>query len=670
VLYISYDGASEPLGRSQVVAYLLRLAASCDITLISFEKRADDRAETRRLLGGAGIEWVPLAYHARPPVLSTAWDIGRGALAARRAARRGGAQIVHCRSYVPGVMALLSGRRRRWRFLFDIRGFWVDERVQGGLWAPDGPLYRLGKRCERWLFGSADAVVTLTGASVGQIRDWLAGRPVGVHVIPTCADVERYGRTGPRARPRVVWSGSIGTTYRFEQALALADAIDRPLTVLTRQIELARAAIGPRRADLRSVAPELVAGELAPGDIGLCLVAGQGSANVARAPTRLAEYLAAGMVVAVSPGIGDLDTLVTEHGVGVVVHPGGESAVRAAAERLRRLADDPAVRDRCRALAEQRFSTEAGAGDYLSIYRDLLDGDGAAAATGPAAPPRSAASGPFPASPEDRAERVIEPAKRRLTLRRLPRDRAVIGVLAARDFKLKYQQSLLGPLWLVLQPLALLLAFLIAFRGLGGASDAHQPYVVVTLVGLSAWSFFQASMTIGTASVLTNANLVRYTPCPRVAFPLAGILACLPSFAVVATAAVIGAGLTGHLSGRVVLLPLGLLWLLTLTAGIVGITSSLAVRYRDIVNALPLLLQVGVFVAPIGYSLSAMSPTVRAIVELNPLTGLIEAWRWMVLSGYAPQVEPLAVSAALTIALASAGWMVFSRIETTMADEI
>jgi lipopolysaccharide transport system permease protein len=271
---------------------------------------------------------------------------------------------------------------------------------------------------------------------------------------------------------------------------------------------------------------------------------------------------------------------------------------------------------------------------------------------------------------EDPSERVIVPAKRRLKLRDLPRQWEVIRVLAARDFKLKYQQSLLGPLWLVFQPLALLLAFLVAFKGLGNVHTSNEPYVVFTLIGLSAWSFFQASMTIGTASVITNLNYVRYTPCPRPAFPLAATLASLPSFAVVAVAAIVGAIATGHLSPGVVLLPLGLLWLLVLTAGIVGISSAIAVRYRDVIQALPFLLQIGVFVVPVGYSLAGLSPVVRKIVELNPMTGLIEAWRWMVLSGYSPGIAPIVISLALTVVLAVTGWRVFSRLETTMADEI
>src|SRR3954454_14113553 len=116
VIYVSYDGAAEPLGQSQVVAYLERLAADCDIELISFEKPGDDRAAVGARLQAAGIRWSPLGYHRKPPVVSTAFDVVRGSRRIREiAARIEGPLILHARSYVPALMALrarLGGRGR------------------------------------------------------------------------------------------------------------------------------------------------------------------------------------------------------------------------------------------------------------------------------------------------------------------------------------------------------------------------------------------------------------------------------------------------------------------------------------------------------------------------------------------------------------------------------
>jgi ABC-type polysaccharide/polyol phosphate export permease len=267
-------------------------------------------------------------------------------------------------------------------------------------------------------------------------------------------------------------------------------------------------------------------------------------------------------------------------------------------------------------------------------------------------------------------ERIIAPAKRRLRLRDLLRERAVIGVLAGRDFKVKYKQSMLGPLWLVFQPLALLAAFFVAFRGIGDVQTSGVPYALFALSGLAIWAFFQAAMTIGAVALISNYHLIRFTPCPRPAFPIAGMIASLPSFAVTAAGTLTMAAVTGHLSVKVLLAPIVVVWLFVLTAGVVLLAAAVTVRYRDLQSALPFLLQVGVFLAPVGYAVGQLSEVVRGIVYLNPLTGVIEAWRWMVLSGYHSSIEPIAISLVMSVALVSFGWRFFTRLETTMADDI
>jgi lipopolysaccharide transport system permease protein len=283
---------------------------------------------------------------------------------------------------------------------------------------------------------------------------------------------------------------------------------------------------------------------------------------------------------------------------------------------------------------------------------------------------RQRTAAPAAAPPlEEPSVRRIRPTNARIRLSDLYSDIPVIRVLAARDFKVKYKQSLLGPLWLVFQPLALLAAFLVAFRGLADV-EAGIPYTVFALVGLSAWTFFQASMTIGSASLVSSVMLVRFTPCPRLAFPVAGILASLPAWAVATAGALVAAAVTGTLSPRAVFLPLGLVWLFLLTWGLVAIAAALTARFRDMLSAMPFLLQVGVFLAPVGYPLYELNSTVRILIDLNPLTGLMEALRWMVISGYTPSFEPIGLGLLTTALLAVAGWVVFARREPTLADYI
>jgi lipopolysaccharide transport system permease protein len=270
---------------------------------------------------------------------------------------------------------------------------------------------------------------------------------------------------------------------------------------------------------------------------------------------------------------------------------------------------------------------------------------------------------------ESASIRRIVPTRRRLRLAQLPQDFPVIRVLAARDYKVKYKQSALGPLWLIFQPFALLAGFVIAFRGRASVGYGI-PYAVFALSGLTVWSFFQASMTIGTSSLITNYQLVRFTPCPRLTFPIAGILASLPSLVVPALGALIASAATGILSPRAILLPLVFTWLFLFTVAVVAIASSLAVRFRDIINILPFLLSLGLFLAPIAYPLSGLSHWLRGIIDVNPLTGLLEACRWTMLSPYHPSLVAVGISLGMTAVLLLAGWRIFSSLETTMADEI
>ena len=177
ILYLSYDGILEPLGESQVLSYLERLSADYDITLISFEKRDDTSKENRFLkfktrLKEGGICWHPLRYHKTPPVLSTAYDVARAWWQAVQWQRRNPSGIAHARGYVAGLVALFIKQRGRIRFLFDMRGFWPEEKIEAGHWTNSSISYRVAKWCERLFFERSDAIVSLTDAVLLNSRRW------------------------------------------------------------------------------------------------------------------------------------------------------------------------------------------------------------------------------------------------------------------------------------------------------------------------------------------------------------------------------------------------------------------------------------------------------------------------------------------------------------------
>lgn len=276
-----------------------------------------------------------------------------------------------------------------------------------------------------------------------------------------------------------------------------------------------------------------------------------------------------------------------------------------------------------------------------------------------------------PAEPAEALQEVrIEPARSRLRAREIVRSGPVIRVLAVRDLKARYKQSLLGPLWIAFQPIALLGAYVVGFHSVTRVGTGGVPYAVFAIAGVTMWAYFQAAMVAGTSSIISNSALVRKSACPRFAFPIASLLAALPSFLLPFIASLTASLIAGRGSLRMLLIPVAALWLFVLTAGIVAISSAISARVRDLISALPFLLQVGAFVVPVGYPVSTLSPALRIVVSLNPLTGAIEAWRWVMLRADHVCLPAICWSFGFGLLLLAAGWWVFGRLEVRMADII
>ncbi|MBP5666707.1 MAG: glycosyltransferase, partial [Salinivirgaceae bacterium] len=202
VLYISYDGMTDALGQSQVLPYLCGLAQrGHQITLISAEKPevfAAGRATVEKIVAEAGIDWQPTVYTKRPPIVSTLKDILKIKRLALSLQRRGGFDIVHCRSYIAAFVGLTLKKKFGCRFVFDMRGFYADERVDGNIWNTKKLIYRLVynffKRKEKVFMTESDAIVSLTSAAKSEIMQWNLHNVTAekITVIPCCADVSHF----------------------------------------------------------------------------------------------------------------------------------------------------------------------------------------------------------------------------------------------------------------------------------------------------------------------------------------------------------------------------------------------------------------------------------------------------------------------------------------------
>ncbi|MET0556523.1 MAG: glycosyltransferase [Vicinamibacteria bacterium] len=402
-LYVCYLGLDEPLVATQVRPYLRELAARGHrVHLLTFETARRDAAATdalRQALSAEGIAWHALRYHRRPSLPATLYDIARGVLRGLGLARRHGIDLVHARSHVGAAVALPLRTLARLPFVFDVRGLLPDEYADAGHWRRGGLKYRLGKAMERVFFRRAAALVVLTDTVRADLRAAggpLAARdPADVTVIPCCVDLDRTpwdetaraaerSRRGWSGRRVIIYVGKLGMWYLdAEMARFFARAHRRDprffLQVLTvspadalRQA-LAAAGVPADAFDVRAVPPDQVAGVLHAADAGLSLIRPCVSKR-SSSPTKVGEYLAAGLPVVSTAGIGDCDRQLGA-GRGVLLAALDDAACDEGARALAALLDDPATRSRCRAFAEAELSlARTGGPRYASVYERALAG--------------------------------------------------------------------------------------------------------------------------------------------------------------------------------------------------------------------------------------------------------------------------------------------------------
>ena len=390
-IYMCYDGVLEPLGESQVVAYLTRLSDEYAIDLISFEKPGDlergDRVQRMAaLLRDAGIAWHPHRYHKWPPILSTLWDMGGAMAHAAVLAVRGQAAVVHSRSVLCAAMLYPAQAITGARALVDIRGFWADERVDGGMIRAGGPVYRVLKALEKAMLRRADHIVTLTDASVPYLRDDRRfGRPdAPITVIPTCTDLQLFS-PDPRplaTRPLIIgYVGQIGTWYMLDEMLAFFRAVQRRrpdarlLLVNRSQQEELRTAVVAAGIDgdaveITSAARDTMPDQIRRMDAALAFINPYFS-KIASAPTKMAEYLGCGVPVVGNEGCGDMARIIEEDRVGVALTAVDPAAIEVSADLLLERLADPELPARCVASARRHFSLEEGVNRYRMIYASL-----------------------------------------------------------------------------------------------------------------------------------------------------------------------------------------------------------------------------------------------------------------------------------------------------------
>lgn len=258
-----------------------------------------------------------------------------------------------------------------------------------------------------------------------------------------------------------------------------------------------------------------------------------------------------------------------------------------------------------------------------------------------------------------------------INLRELWLYRDLLLILMVRDIKLRYKQTALGVTWVILQPLVAALIFSVIFGRFASLPSGDSPYLLIAFSGVLAWNLFSGSLQRAGGSLVEDAKLISKVYFPRMIVPIASSAAVLADHLV--TLAV--------MLGLMVLFGVPFRWNLVVVPGLTLITfllsvgvslffSALSVYYRDFMYALPFLIQVWMYASPVVYTLEIVPESLRTIYAINPLVGVIQAFRWAFLATGEFPWRPLSISLASAAVLLLSGSTVFRRVERSFADVV
>ncbi len=398
VLYFTYNGLCQPLGQSQVIPYIIGLSKQgYKFTILSFEHHyeKDFEKEYQKVkiqLDEAGIGWIALKYHKYPHFFSSVYDISHGIVKAILFYTQEPYYIIHARSYVPGMMALLLKKLISTKIIFDMRGMMADEKVDAGQWTRKSISYKITKLAEKKMLKNADAIVVLTNNISTYLKPF-AYINAPITVIPTCVDSKRFPARDLPERERirkeldvsdrlvVVYSGSLGTWYMFDKMVeyfnAVKNAYPKAFFLILNKSEHKYAkqfleSSGVEVSDylIKVVSPDVVYKYLWATDIGIFFIK-PSFAKQSSSPTKLAEYLACGLPVIGNSGVGDTEEIILGNNLGSIVYRFNDEEFKRAFEIALSYTREHDFQNRAREFVIKQMSVEVGVERYKGIYENL-----------------------------------------------------------------------------------------------------------------------------------------------------------------------------------------------------------------------------------------------------------------------------------------------------------
>lgn len=270
-------------------------------------------------------------------------------------------------------------------------------------------------------------------------------------------------------------------------------------------------------------------------------------------------------------------------------------------------------------------------------------------------------------------ELVIEPNQPVLHYwRDVWRYRELFWFLVWRDILVRYKQTVVGVAWSVIRPLVTMVVFTVVFGMLAKLPSGDIPYALLVFAAMLPWNFFSNALAEGSGSLVGNANLLTKVYFPRIIIPISSVIVALVDFAI---SLVIMAGIMlwyGYLPDwRVVMLPFFLVLACLPVAGAGLWFAALNVRYRDFRYVVPFILQLGLYVSPVGFSSSIVPEQWRLLYAMNPMVGVIDGFRWALLRGGTELYwSGILLSTLLSLLLLFSGLWYFRKTERVLADVI
>jgi lipopolysaccharide transport system permease protein len=244
--------------------------------------------------------------------------------------------------------------------------------------------------------------------------------------------------------------------------------------------------------------------------------------------------------------------------------------------------------------------------------------------------------------------------------------------LAWRDILVRYKQAVIGVAWSVLRPLLTMVIFTIVFGKLAKLPSDGVPYPILVIAAMLPWHLFASAISEGSNSLIQNASIISKVYFPRVIVPLSAVVVSLVDFLI--SFALLLALMVWYQftpDWRILFLPAFLILAVVVSIGPILWLAALNVQYRDFRYVVPFLIQLGLFISPVGFSSSIIPEQWRFIYSLNPMVGVIDAFRWSVLGGQTPLYVPgLALSLATAVLLLVSGIWYFRKTERSFADVI